>query len=168
MFSESIRKEKESFRSSDPNFSVVAIGDKAEFFTKNVNNNPFGQNSFCERFLERKGKFCNFNFDSASTFIHYVERLLNVPYRFDKAFEGILIDDEKKIHKTFYHYVYDLSKPENSPDFSKFHKKAKEKGLVKIANLGRGQIVCINAKDTLELIKAEIKTDPNFLIQGKI
>ena len=33
--------------------------------------------------------FCNLNFDAGSTFVHYVERSLKVPYRFDKSFSGI-------------------------------------------------------------------------------
>ena len=39
---------------------------------------------------------------------------------------------------------------------------------VKISNLGRGQIVCITAEDTLEIIKSEIAIQPNFLIAGDI
>ena len=39
---------------------------------------------------------------------------------------------------------------------------------VKISNLGRGQIVCITAADTLEIIKNEIMIEPNFLIAGNI
>ena len=39
---------------------------------------------------------------------------------------------------------------------------------VKISNLGRGQITCITAEDTLEIIKNEIVIQPNFLITGDI
>jgi len=39
-------------------------------------------------------------------------------------------------------------------------------GLAKTANLGRGQIVLISAKDTFELIKKEIKKNPSFLVKG--
>jgi len=168
IFSEYIRKCKGVLRSDDANFSVVALGEKDEYFTKNVANNPFGKNSFCDRFLKSDGKFCNFNLDSASTFIHYVEKSLKVPYRYDKAFPGIAMINGKKLNKTFYHYVYDLKKLHNSPDFTKFDKKAKEQGLVKTANLGKGQIVCISAKNTLELIKKEILNDSKFLIRGQL
>jgi len=168
VFSEYIRKCKGVLRSDDANFSVVALGEKAEYFTKNVANNPFGPNSFCDRFLKSDGKFCNFNLDSASTFIHYVEKSVKVPYRYDKAFPGIAMINGEKINKTFYHYVYDLQKPQNSPNFTKFDKKAKEGGLVQTANLGKGQIVCISAKNTFELIKKEILNDPEFLIMGPL
>ena len=36
------------------------------------------------------GKVLNLNFDAGSTLIHYVERELRVPYRFDKSFTGTI------------------------------------------------------------------------------
>ena len=36
--------------------------------------------------LLKKGKICNINLDSGSTFIHYFERKLKVNYRYDKTF----------------------------------------------------------------------------------
>jgi len=166
LFSEFLRKLPDSERSGDANFSIAAIGKKKYYFTENCTPHSFGENSFWERFLEKNGKFCNFNFDSASTFFHYVEKLLHVPYRYDKGFEGISIENGLEEEKIFYHFVYDLNKPNNGPFFERFDKVAKESGLAKTCNLGRGQIVCISAKDTLEIIKKEIKKCSNFLIKG--
>jgi len=165
-FSEAVRLDKESLRSDDANFSISAIGKDAKFFTENSSEYSFGENSFWGKFLKLNGRFCNFNFDSVSTFIHYVERKLGVPYRYDKPFEGFIIDCGKKIKKRFYHFCYDLNKLEHYPIYYKFDKKAKFKGFAKSANLGRGQIVLISAKDTFELIRKEIKKDPAFLIKG--
>jgi len=141
IFTEFIREDNDSLRSDDPNFSINAIGKNAEFFTKDVPSHSFGKNSFWEKFLNYEGKFCNFNLDSGSTFIHYVEKLLKVPYRYDKSFHGKSIINGKEVSNIFYHFVYDLEKPTNYPDFSKFHAKAKEIGLTKTAELGKGQIV---------------------------
>ena len=164
--SEMVRKDPQSLRSEDANFSIASIGKNAEYFTKDAHENSFGLNSFWERFLKGNGKFCNFNFDSASTFIHYVERLLKVPYRYDKPFSGTFIVNGKEQKGVFYHFVYDLNKPYNAPDFTKFDKKAKDLGLAKTANLGKGQIVLISARDTFELIKNEFKENLTFLIKG--
>ena len=97
---------------------------------------------------------------------HYIEKILNVPYRYDKEFKGKLIINGKFVEKTFIHFVFDHNEPNNFPNFEKFDKKAKKLGLAKIANIGKGQIVYISAKDTFELIKKEIKIQPNFLING--
>ena len=47
----------------------------------------------------------------------------------------------------------------------KMVQKAIELKKVKISNLGKGQIVCISAKNTFDLIKNEIIPNPNFLIK---
>lgn len=164
--SEMVRKDPQSLRSEDANFSIAAIGKNAEYFTKDAPERSFGSNSFWERFLDRKGKFCNFNFDSASTFIHYVERCLKVPYRYDKSFPGTSIANGREQKRVFYHFVYDLNKPFNAPDFVAFDKKAKDADLAKVADLGKGQIVLISAQDTFELIKNELKENPAFLTKG--
>lgn len=166
IFSEYIREQTNSFRSDDANFSVSAIGKNAKKFTDNVSVHSFGNDSFWDRFLNANGKICNFNLDSASTFIHYVEKMLKVPYRFEKPFTGWTVEEGERIQKTYFHFVYDLSKPENMPDFSKFDKKAKNSGIVVTSNLGRGQIICISARDTYELIKKEICEQNDFLIKG--
>jgi aminoglycoside 3-N-acetyltransferase len=167
-FSDMIMKETKAIRSVDGNFSIVAIGNLAGFFTKYPPEHSFGKNSFWERFLKSNGKFVNLNFDAGSTFIHYVEKTLNVPYRFDKIFSGSSMINGKKITGVFYHFVYDLSKPNNAPDFTKFDNKTKETGLAKRVNLGKGQIVSITAQDTFNLIKSELQSNPSFLIKGKL
>ena len=95
IFSEYIRKKSNSSRSDDPNFSIAAIGKNAGLFTKDCAAYSFGKNSFWERFHRKDGKICNFNLDSSSTFIHYVEKSLNVEYRYDKPFSGTSIINGK-------------------------------------------------------------------------
>lgn len=168
LFSETMRTDEDSIRSEDGNFSIVAIGKNAQYFTQNSPEYSFGENCFWERFLKSDGIFCNFNFDAASTFIHYVEKTLKVPYRWDKGFDGYVISGDKKEKRTFYHFVYDLENENHAPDFAKFDKLAKKLGLAKTANLGKGQILKITARDTFDLIEKELKTTPNFLTQGNL
>lgn len=166
LLSEMMRQDSDAFRSGDANFSVAAVGKYVSYFTSNAPAYSFGPDSFWARFQEKKGIFCNFNFDAASTFIHYGERLLKVPYRYDKAFEGVSkkgISEEKKV---FYHFVYDLKKPQDAPDFRRFTERAKEWGFVREARLGKGQILCISAKDTLQTIQRGFQEDPSFLTKG--
>ncbi|MGE5473223.1 MAG: AAC(3) family N-acetyltransferase [Ignavibacteriales bacterium] len=164
--SEMARKDANAIRSEDGNFSVAAIGKNAEYFTKDAPDYSFGKGTFWEKFFEMNGKFCNFNFDAASTFIHYIERELKVPYRYDKPFHGKSIINGKEVERVFYHFVYDTDKPDTGPEFSRFDRRAKSKGLAKAANLGKGQIVTITAQDSMQLIKEEIDKNPGFLTRG--
>jgi aminoglycoside 3-N-acetyltransferase len=167
LLAEQMRMDPEAIRSEDANFSIIAIGKLAEEFTQDPPEYSFGPNSFWEKFLNNDGIFVNFNFDAGSTFIHYVERTLQVPYRWDKPFPGTSIINGEPREGLFYHYVYDLENPDHEPNFPKFHKKAVEEGLVKKVNLGRGQIISITSRDTFNLIRKVIKKDPSFLI-GKL
>ena len=117
MFSEMVRKDPNSIRSNDPNFSVSSIGMDSKFFTENLPNHSFGLDSFWDRFLKKNGKICNFNFDSGSTFFHFVEKTLNVSYRYDKNFSGKIYFDQKFQNETWIHFVFDHDKKKSLAKF---------------------------------------------------
>lgn len=167
LLSEMLREDREALRSEDPNFSVCAIGKKAERYTNNIGNHPFGYNSFFDKFYNDNGMICNLNFDAGSTFVHYVEKMLNVDYRYDKPFEGFSNVNGELIKNTYYHFVYDKDIIEDTPTMIKFDKEARKIGLLKSANLGKGQVVSISARDTFELIKTKLIEEQYFLRIGK-
>lgn len=166
-FSEYIRLLPNALRSIDPNFSVCAVGKSAEYFTSGIEPYTFGNKAFFHRFYESSGKICNFNFDSGSTFIHYVEKQLNVPYRYDKGFKGSIIDGNRTLELEFFHFVRALDDAASYPDFTKFDNYVKTNNIAKTANLGKGQIVSISAKDTFNTIKEQLSIDGSFLIKGQ-
>lgn len=167
LLSEMLRLDIEAVRSEDPNFSVCAIGKKAEQYINNISNHPFGHNSFFDRFYNDNGIICNFNFDAGSTFVHYVEKMLNVDYRYDKAFKGFSNVNDELIESIYYHFVYDKDIIEDTPTMTKLDKEARKRDLLKTVNLGKGQILSISAYDTFELIKTSLIEDPYLLRVGK-
>lgn len=66
LFAEWIRKHPASIRSLDPNFSVAALGTKAELLTSGNSVYAFGDDCFWERFVALNGKICNFNYDAGT------------------------------------------------------------------------------------------------------
>ncbi len=168
ILSELLRSDPDSKRSDDANFSVAAIGENSEFFTNNISHESFGKGSFWERFVEKNGKICNFNVGLYyNTFVHYIEKLHEASYRYDKKFEGTYkINNEMK--KDFYiHFVRDLNDPGSLPDLTKLVNISQKLEFLKEVNLGRGKISCISVKNILEIVNKEIKIDPNFLIKKK-
>lgn len=167
IFSEFIRQNKNSKRSDDANFSVCAIGGKSDYFTKEVSEYSFGTNSFWDKLWQKNGKICRFNLNpDYNTFIHFVERNLNVSYRYDKEFRGISIVNGKKMEKKYYHFVRDLENLNHESDLSKLEQKSKDLELLKSEILGRGQITIISTKNMYDVINEEIQKDPNFLVKG--
>ncbi len=158
-----IRQHQQAVRSCEPIFSVAAIGGRAREFTQDISQECFGAGSFWQRFLDADGIICNLNFDAGSTFIHFVERCLDVPYRYDKVFEGnLLVKGEKKKSQAIF-FCQDLSNPSTVASFEPFDKIARANSIVKSEKVGRGSIVSLTAKDTASLIERQLETDPWLL-----
>lgn len=166
IFTEMVRLHSQAYRSEDPIFSVAAIGARAKELTCDVPIECFGPDSFWDRFHKMDGIICNLNFDAGSTFIHFVEKTLEVPYRYDKLFTGTFIIKGKKKKGAAIYFVSDLSNPDTRAAFEPFDKIARERGAVKSASVGRGAIVSIRAKCVYNLIKREIKNNPWFLTEA--
>lgn len=168
LLSELALKDIDAIRSEDANFSIVAVGANAHYFTEDSSEYSFGKYSFWDRFLQKDGILLFFNMPHTfSTFNHFVENQLKVPYRYDKAFKGKVISAGLVSERTYYHYVRDLN-ADNGVFVDKFTQKAKECGLVKTVKLGRGEISAISSRDCFDLIDKELKNNPAFLIKGEV
>jgi len=164
MFSEFVRQLPGAVRSHDPIFSVAAFGRKARALAGDVPAECFGEDSFWGRFLEEDGIFCNLNFDAGSTFAHYAERVLQVPYRQDKTFSGeIVIDGEPTPAQAVFFCRKDLDDPGSEAAFEAFDRVAREKGVAHVARVGRGAVVGIRARATFDLIETELGSNPSLL-----
>lgn len=164
-FAEYVRQQTFACRSLDPNVSVAAIGTRAIALLENLPENAYEEESVWGKLLANQAVICNFNFDAASTFIHYVERVLRVPYRFDKVFNGRICVEGifKDVRSAL--WVRHLQW-ETEPDFSRFHHEALREGLYKMSPLGRGVVGRISMRDTFSLVEKNILRNPNFLIKG--
>lgn len=160
VFSEYIRLHPKSIRSEDANFSIAAIGKNAEEMVKNVPEYSFGQNSFWERFLQADGMICNFNFDAGSTFVHYIEKQMCVPYRYDKEFYGKSLIQGKWEERVFYHFVRYLNKPQWDTNMSYIDHIAREYQILQSASLGRGEMNAQKSTDLFYRLKKLIEKNP--------
>ena len=167
IFSEWIRRHPDSHRSLDPSYSVAGIGKFSEELTWNAPENSFDENSFFGRFHEADGVVLNLNFDAGSTLLHFIERQMNVPYRFDKTFEGYIRHDGNDIFAKNTIYVRYLSSDVTAPAFESFTTLAREKGLFTMQNLGRGELGCIRAIDCKKLLEDNLPDRPWMLTKAE-
>lgn len=167
MFSEWIRTRPESVRSHDPCYSVAAVGALAEAITKDVPENAFGEDSLFDRFYKHDGKILSLSSGAGSTFAHYVERCLNVFYRFDKTFTGIIrtAGGERDAKSTI--YVRYLSDDSLEAAWRAMDVEAKTQGLLAAAPVGRGEVHVISAADTFALIERTLPERPLFLTKAE-
>lgn len=165
-FTEMVRRHPDARRSVEPIFSVAALGARAEELTADVSAECFGAGSFWQRFLQHDGIICNLNFDAGSTFVHYVERCLGVPYRFDKLFPGVVEEDGRRRKMGAVFFCQDLTNPLTGAAFEPFDVLARKRGLARSERVGRGAVVAIRARDTFALIEEQLKHDPWLLTVG--
>ena len=163
---EYVRKQNDTIRSLDPNFSITAWGRLANSYTEKAAHESFGENSFWERFLKSGGKILCMNFDCGSTFVHYVEKVKSVPYRYNKAFNGIieLGHDKRQYKHYFVHFVFD--NPNDYPNFERLDKECRKENICKITNLGRGTMLAIDINKYYNLICHNLDLNPRFLTVG--
>jgi aminoglycoside 3-N-acetyltransferase len=161
--SEWVKQLPEVKQSLDPCYSVAGIGREAADLLFHVAENTFDTNaSFFARFFKVGGKVLNINFDAGSTFVHWVERQLEVPYRFDKTFSGMIVGKGRAKSTIFVHYRNDML----AARFDAFDRLARERGAFRTERVGRGEIGVISAADTCKLIAEALPKYPWFLTEA--
>jgi aminoglycoside 3-N-acetyltransferase len=166
-FAEWLRGHGDARRSRDPSYSVAAVGAQAHALTRDAPENSFAPEGFFGRFENMDGVVLNLNFDAGSTFLHYLERELQVPYRFDKTFEGHIREGGKtRLARNTIHVRY-LSSDATAPVFEPFHVLAREAGQFVDASLGRGRMGCIRARDCRRLLVETLPSRPWLLTRAE-
>lgn len=155
-------------RSLDPCYSVAAIGRGARSLLVHAPENSFDiAASFFARFWREDGKILNLNFDAGSTLVHHVERMLDVPYRFDKTFQGTIRRPSgvewRQRSTIFVRYLDDALEAR----FEAFDALARQQGKFVTTKLGRGEMGVISAEDTYSLIAETLPKRPWFLTKAE-
>ncbi len=164
--SEIVRCLPEALRSDDPIFSVAALGGQAAAMTRDVSQESFGKDSFWDRLYQSHGVVLNMNFGAAATYFHYIEKSLNVPYRFDKIFETLVQENGNvKVRPTTY-FCQDLSTPELENHWMDINRLAADKGILTTVPLGRGFIALMGARAIFDVIKDAVAKDQYFLTKA--
>lgn len=161
MFSEYIMKKYPQNRTLDPNFSVCGIGNNILEYLKCDIHESFGANSFWQMFMKNNGKIICMNFDSGSTFIHYIERCNNVEYRYNKAFNGVSFINGKYVHDYAVHFVNEGNGDESAME--RIDKICKENNISKQTILGKGTILAFPVKRYFCYFSNLVKERPRVL-----
>ena len=163
IFSEWVRNLKNSVRSNDPNYSVCAIGKQKYYFTDIADKSTFSYKSFFAKFHNKNGKILNFNFPG-TTFIHYYENILNVNYRYNKSFKGLIRNKKnKKIEKSNWKvFSRRPNNYKNEHDPMPLMKKIRKKKNL-FQKFGKGEIFCIKSQELFSFIKKNYNIDKTFL-----
>ncbi len=151
-----------SNRTYEPVFSHIVFGKlKENLFNCNVKE-AFGNKSIFNYILNKNFKILCFCCSPASmTFIHFIEKKINVNYRFDKYFKSYSIVNNKKIEAK-YKYCVGKKNIDKSLKEKKIYKLLGSKLLMK--DFGHFSCSQINTKILFNTVKSKLKKNNRFLI----
>jgi len=116
VLNEFIRRQPNAIRSIDPLMSVSLIGVD-EDLAKGIGHKSIGKDSTFDKLHYRddvKFLFFGTKIGDCFTYMHYIEELLKVPYRYDRDFTGTIITAENSFEDTYTLFVrYKNIKPGN-------------------------------------------------------
>ena len=168
-FSEFIRQQDGRYRTLDPllSFSVpAALKHKFE----NISNHSLGKGSGFDILHSMNNvKFLFFGAKQGEcfTYLHYIEKMLDVPYRYDQEFTGKLIDYDgksKTVTQAIHTHCYGVKIP-NSYDY--FENELLERKLIKKVKLGNSMVSCIDKDIAYEQITEKINNNPYYFTNGQ-
>lgn len=164
-FAEYFRKQKDAKRSLDPLMSVAMIGEDYSVID-NIGNNSCGEDCTFDLLNKKDNvKFLFMGITPAEcfTFMHYVERMENVPYRYDKEFDGQIINETGDCEeKTFVLPVrYDGVEPTTS---KKLHEYLLENNYSKSIALGNHSITSVDKNIGYKVVADLLKVDIDYFL----
>lgn len=156
-------KKKWKNRTLDPIFSHIVSRKLENFDFETINSDAFGEKSFFN-FAERENFkiICFCCSIKTITYLHYIEHLLQVPYRYIKKFRGYFIKDNKK-YKIIYKYNVGKKKIDYTPKEEKISQLINQKNFIK-TYFGRFECFSVDCKYLYSAIAKKTKNNKNFLI----
>ena len=165
-FNEFVRKMPDRYRTEDPLLSISVPYSLKPLFD-HVSNHSLGDGSALDIIHHMDGvKFLFFGAEMADcfTYVHYVEKMLDVPYRFDMPFAGKVIypDGQDRIRTQIIHtQCYGARLP---PKYSYFESEMENNGFLKKVRVADKYIACLDEKDAYREIRQHIERDINYFL----
>jgi len=165
-FNEYLRKQKGRYRTLDPLLSLSVPIELKERF-QILSEHSLGENSGLDIVHQTEGVnflFFGVRLATCFTYVHYVEKMLNVPYRFDMPFTGNVIDESgKKTEVT--QYMHTACYGVKPADYYYFEEYLEQKGFLNKERLGDKTVACISEKNAYKEIVKMIEKDINYFLE---
>lgn len=153
-------------RSSDPIFSFVCRGPRAKELCAIPIGECFGANSFFAALHRLDAQIVDLgcSMSRGGTFVHYVETMHGVSYRYNKVFSGKIISAGGQSSECSVIYnVRDLNR-KSEADLRRLQKRLTEEKKLRAVDVGRSRILAVAADDLFQTAWKMLDEDPVSLI----
>lgn len=162
---EFIRKLPNRYRTLDPILSLSVPYELKSFFKVDVKPGgggySLGKNSGLDKIHEMddvKFLFLGARLYDCFTYLHYVECMRNVPYRFNMPFSGKFIDEEGNTFETT-QYIHTACTGVSLREDERFENYLTDNGFLKKVKLGNSFVSAISEKDAFREINDALSRD---------
>jgi len=166
-FPEFFRRQEGVIRSKDPMIPVAAWGRRAKEIISDISPNSYGHGSVFEKLLNYENvKICNIGLGpNWIPYIHYLDWLHKVPFRYDKLFVGRIKEGTKE---RVISWIYPVrTQMDNSYPYGyRAGEEATKAGIWKYEKLGRGRIWVANYRRYFEFIDRKMENNKWYLAKG--
>lgn len=163
---EYIRRQPEAVRSADPLLSVTVVGEDHDL-AENLGHESIGSQSTFDKLARRQDvKFLFFGVRAGDcfTYMHYLEWVAGVPYRYDREFTGTIRHAGRTYEDTYRLFVrYNNVKP-NSASYA-YEDVLADRGLLRVAPLGDHTVRCVGEPGARAVYLELLDQDRNRFIE---
>lgn len=156
-------------RTFQPVYSHAIWGNKKDEYLAVGGRETLGRESLFGRLHLDNALNVNFgtSMNRGGTFLHYFERTVEVPYRYLKTFRGNAVKDGRTTNVEVDHYARNLDAPVEL-NFDRFEDRIIEKGLARVAQLGRGMLFGIRLRDFYNEADLAYQEDPFYFVRKPV
>lgn len=170
IFAEYVRNQENAIRSSDPLFSMAAVGPRASELMERTSHYCFGESSIYERLFNNNIYFIGIgiSYSSGLTGFIHLENLAKVNYRKNKRFYGVSIDEnEKKIKDNAVHFaLLDQSSTDIIINREPIGIRLENHGVSTAFQYAQGKHISLRGHNWLDFVLNELQNDRNCMIEN--
>lgn len=166
VFSEFIRKNTSSKRTSHPMHSISILGKNSDHIASLEGNTEFSEGSAFDYLLKMKCKILFLGDSFTETFFHIAEEKTKVPYRFWKTFRGNLIKNSLKNSIEIQYYARKLEEsPEPIIDVQKLFKFLDGRDIFNKSNNEKINLMICSSNSYVDNCLIKLKENSKFFLK---
>lgn len=166
VLNEFFRKQEDVIRSADPLMSVALLGEDKDLVT-GIGHVSCGENSTFDKIRHRdnvKFLFLGPKIGDCLTYMHYMEWLYSVDYRYSRVFRGDVTIGDKTTVEEYALFVRYKSVLPNAASYV-YEQKMYENGTAFIASCGDGTISIVDEKNASVEYKKCLDENPYYFVE---
>jgi aminoglycoside 3-N-acetyltransferase len=161
------RKQPEFQRSEDPLMSVAVSGPNTDLLAKGSRDSIGKLSTFDTINNSKNAKFLFFGvrLGDCFTYMHYLEWLAGVPYRYPREFKGSVTNKEGDVREETYTLFVRYANVFPNQASHTYASNLKTLGFLKTAKIGDSKLSVVGEKDASRVYLEMLNSDPNMFIQ---